>query len=354
MATAESSRPWLAVSVVLPVLNEGEDIERLLTEVLTQQAPPGGFEVLVVDGGSTDDTRAIVARMSRRSPQLRLLENPRRLSSAGRNIGAKAARGTYVLYLDGHCALPRDDYLVRVVELFEETGAACLARPQPLNQFTTGTWTAAIATARHSRLGHNPASDIYGGAPAYTDPCSAGAAYARVQIERLGGYDETFDACEDVEFNHRVAAAGLRAYRHPDLTVAYRPRGSLRGLLRQMIRYGRGRARLMAKHPEQVPWPLVMITGIGVVWLALLGIFGWWLGARFALGAAGAYLLAVAGESVRLKGISGVAARMIPAFAVIHLGLLLGFWRGLPEYPRFRTQKVKLPDGRSGSPIDST
>lgn len=338
MATAEPAPSSPAITVVLPVLNEGEDLERLLTEVLTQELPRGGFEVLVVDGGSTDDTRAIVARLSRDAPHLRLLENPRRLSSAGRNIGAQAARGTYVLYLDGHCVLPRSDYLVRVVTLFEETGAACLARPQPLNRFAAGAWAEAIATARHSRLGHNPSSDIYGGAPAYTDPRSAGAAYVREQIERLGGYDEKFDACEDVEFNHRIAAAGLRAYRHPDLMVAYRPRGSLGGLLRQMIRYGRGRARLMAKHRGQVPWLLVAITGLALAWLAFLALLGWRLGAQIALGAALAYLLTVTGESVRLKGFSGVAARMVPAFFVIHLGLVLGFWRGLLEYGRFRAQ----------------
>ena len=338
MAIAEAGPGSPSVAVVLPVLNEARDIGRVLAELLGQQPPPGGFEILVVDGGSTDETRAIVTRLSEAAPHLRLLENPRKLSSAGRNIGAQAARATYVLYLDGHCALPRDDYLVRVVELFDSTGAACLARPQPLNRLTAGTWAEAIATARHSRLGHNPSSDIYGGAPAYTDPRSAGAAYERSQIERLGGYDERFDACEDVEFNHRVAAAGLRAYRHPDLAVAYRPRASLAALLRQMIRYGRGRARLMAKHPRMVPWLLVLITGIALLWLLLLALCGVTIAGAFAFLGAGAYLLAVGTESLRLRGASPTAARMLPAFFTIHAGLVLGFWRGLAEYWRFRSR----------------
>jgi GT2 family glycosyltransferase len=319
------------------VLDEARDIGRLLDELRRQAPPAGGFEVLVADGGSTDATRAIVTERARGWPGLRLLENPRRLSSAGRNVGARAARGQYVLFLDGHCALPRADYLTRTVELFESTGAACLCRPQPLDRIEESAGARAISAARHSWLGHNPGSDIYGGAPGFTDPRSAGAAYRRACIEQLGGYDERFDACEDVEFNHRVAIAGMTAYRHPDLSVPYRPRSSLSALWRQMARYGRGRARLWARHPSRVPWPLVLISAGGVaipaVWLAA--------GPRAALALAAtalvAWMLVVGAESLRLSGFAAGAARTMLAFAAIHTGLAAGFWRGLAEFPRYRS-----------------
>ena len=63
-------------------------------------------------------------------------------------------------------------------------------------------------------------------------------------------FDETFDACEDVEFNHRIDRAGLRCYFTPEVAVHYAPRDSLRGLFRQLVRYGRGRVRLWRKHPD--------------------------------------------------------------------------------------------------------
>src|SRR5262249_42531122 len=62
-------------------------------------------------------------------------------------------------------------------------------------------------------------------------------------------------ACEDVEFNHRVARAGLRCYFTPRVRVRYHPRSSLAGLFRQMVRYGRGRVRLLRKHPETFSLP---------------------------------------------------------------------------------------------------
>jgi succinoglycan biosynthesis protein ExoA len=325
-----------ALSVVLPVLNEARDIGRLLREILDQTPPPGGFELLVVDGGSTDQTRETVSALSGTRSELRLLDNPRRLSSAGRNIGARAARGEYVLYLDGHCALPRSDYLVRTVEIFKATGAACLCRPQPLVRLSDGKWGEAISAARHSRLGHHPGSDIYGGSPTFTDPRSAGAAYARSCIDQLGGYDERFDACEDVEFNCRVAAAGLPAYLHPDLCVDYRPRSSLAGLLRQMIRYGRGRAHLMARHPREIPWSLVLVSGFAVIALVALAALGPWAAALLLVIPLGGWVLAVAVESARLAGPTAKAARIAVALCTIPLGLVLGFWRGIPEAGRFR------------------
>jgi GT2 family glycosyltransferase len=273
------------------------------------------------------------------------LENPRKLSSAGRNIGVRTATGKYVLFLDGHCAVPRNDYLVCMVRLFESTGAACLCRPQPLNRLALGKWERTISDARHSWLGHNIGSDIFGGPPSFTDPHSAGAAYLREQITRLGGYDERFDACEDVEFNHRVAAAGLPSYRHPDLTVDYRPRSSLKSLFQQMTRYGRGRARLMARHPRLFPWPLVVITGLLVLALVALGLRGPKAAGLVAGVPLACWIALILAESVRLGGVGSRGGRIALAFLVIHAGLAIGFWRGIPEFRRFR---LRLPSNPTG------
>lgn len=329
-----------AVSVVMPVLNEAADIERLLLEVLEQTPPVDGFEVLVADGGSTDGTREIVGRLAGSWPNLSLLDNPGRLSSAGRNVGARAARGKYVMFLDGHCLVPRSDYLIRLVEIFEETGADCLCRPQPLVPMDDGSWPRAIVAARHSWLGHNPGSDIFGAKEGFTDPRSAGAAYRREVIEALGGYDERFDACEDVEFNHRVAVAGYRAYVHPDLTVPYRSRGTLSSLCRQMVRYGAGRARLWANHPlDATPWPLLAPILLLVVGILTLGVLPFPL--VLAVGTLSAVLGALVLLAVwRTSRSLATSFRAVVALATTHGGLQLGFWREVASTVR------KLPRSR--------
>lgn len=329
----------LSISVVLPVLNEEKDIGSLLSSLIEQDPVPGGAEIIVADGGSTDATVSIARRFSGGDPNVRVITNPGRRSSAGRNVGASVAFGRYVLFLDGHCELPRRDYLLRTWQIFTTTKADCLCRPQPLKQMEQGAWSAAISAARHSPLGHNPGSGIYGSSSGFTDPRSAGAAYARECLHALGGYDERFDACEDVEFNHRVAIAGYRSYIHPDLTVHYRARSTLAALLRQMFRYGRGRARLWAKHPTIRPWHLQGATAY-LIMIVLLSAFTTARWTAIGMIPAGLLLGATAVEAFRIAGCSIQAGRVLGAFLTIYAGLCIGFWRGLLDIPTFRHQSA--------------
>src|SRR5262245_16910235 len=91
---------WPFVSVVVPVRTEAPCIAATLSRRLAQDYDPEQFEVLVADGGSTDGTPEIVRGLASR-PNLRLLDNPGRLSSAGRNVAIRAARGEVVVVVDG-------------------------------------------------------------------------------------------------------------------------------------------------------------------------------------------------------------------------------------------------------------
>lgn len=319
------------VTVVLPVRNEGPHIERVLEDILSQDLPPGDLEVLVVDGRSTDDTRERVERLAARDGRVRLLDNPRRLSSAARAIGADAARGRYVAYMDGHCRLPSRTLLADMVDLFERTGADCLARPQPLEPTGMGSRARAIAAARHSPFGHNPRSEIYGTTEGPVSPVSSGAMYRSRVFRTVGNFDPAFDACEDVEFNWRVERAGLTTWTSPRLAVVYEPRGTYRGLLRQMIRYGLGRARLHHLHPQAFSWaslvPVAFVLGIG-----LLAAVPWLPApARWVVaGAWGLYALLalVFGVGTTRRAGWGLLPLVLLAFVVIHAGLGLGYIRG--------------------------
>jgi len=110
------------VTVVVPVRNEERCIAATLHSLLAQNYSTDRFEVIVVDGRSDDGTVPIVEQMQIEFPNLRLLDNPRRLSSAARNLGVQHARGDYVLVVDGHCQLDSPYYLRRLVEVFERHG----------------------------------------------------------------------------------------------------------------------------------------------------------------------------------------------------------------------------------------
>ena len=321
----------LEVTVVVPVRNEGAHVEAVLGDLLAQAFPPERMEVLVVDGRSTDDTRARVEAVAARDARVRLLDNPRRLSSAARAIGAAAARGRFVAYVDGHCRVPSATMLADMVDLFERTGAACLARPQPLVPTGGGRVARAIAAARSSPFGHSTASEIFRGGEREVSPVSSGAMYRREVFDRVGPFDAGFDACEDVEFNTRVAAAGLVTWTSDRLAVAYEPRTTYRGLFRQMHRYGLGRARLHRKHPSSFTVeslvPAAFVAGLPALVAAP------WLPRALALVVAGGYAL----YALLALGFAAVAARRDGpvgvvlaawAFPVLHAGLGVGYLRG--------------------------
>ena len=160
----------MLVTVIVPVRNEGRQIRQTLECLVRQDFDPDAFEVLVLDGSSDDDTVARVHEMQPSFRHLRLLDNPQRLSSAARNLGVRHAQGRYLVVVNGHCAIHDRHYLSKMVAAFEDSGADCLGRPQPLRMEGASPFQEALAVARESWLGHNPDSDIYSDRPRFVPP----------------------------------------------------------------------------------------------------------------------------------------------------------------------------------------
>src|SRR5215207_1619450 len=80
-------------------------------------------------------------------------------------------------------------------------------------------------------------------------PSHRSVAFRRSVWESLGGYPEWLDYCEDLLFDMRGRAQGLRIVFEPRATVAFRPRSSLRAFVVQYFRYARGdgKARILIK-----------------------------------------------------------------------------------------------------------
>src|SRR6476646_1276428 len=100
-----------SVSVIVPVRNEARSIERTLRSLITQDFPADRFEVIVADGFSTDATVPTVRRLQGEFPNLKLVYNPTRFSSAGRNAALRHMTGDVAVVVDGHCHVPDRQYL---------------------------------------------------------------------------------------------------------------------------------------------------------------------------------------------------------------------------------------------------
>ena len=319
---------WPKISVVVPIRNEARFIARTIQYLLDQDYPAEKVEILVAVGDSEDNTAEIVQEIAAREPRVKYFYNPKRWSSSARNVGAKNATGEIVTYVDGHTYIDNNQLFKSVALALKENNLQVLSRPQFLETPENNHFQRAVALARRSAVGHGLDSTIYTDKDMIVNPTSSGATYTKAVFEKIGYYDERFDACEDVEFNFRVAQAGFDSFTSLKLAVYYYPRESLRGLFKQMKRYGVGRFRLFRKHPSSLGIGTLVpfLFTVGVPLMALLSLLHPVFFYLF-LAAVAPYLLMIGASSLAVCAKNGWSYLPIlpPIYVVIHTGLGWGF-----------------------------
>ncbi len=348
-------RPF--VSVIMPVRNEGQFIDRGLGAVIAQDYPPERFEVLVVDGMSDDDTRDRVRRLreATEKPRIRLLDNPGRTAPCALNAGLAEAGGEVIVRVDGHCEIAAD-FVSRSVEALSAHGAGCVGGP--LSTIGDGAVSEAIAIAMSSRFG-------VGGSPFRVAPKAgkrnivgsegvqevdsvAFPAWPRRVMDEAGAFDEELVRNQDDEYSYRLRKLGHRILLIPEIRCRYYSRGSLRSLWLQYFQYGFWKVRVLQKHPRQMKARQFAPPAF-VAWLLASVLTAWTVPGALALTlAAGAYLAAVLAASVDLARRHGWRhLPVLPAvFPCLHLGYGSGFLAGLVRFAhRWRSPDDATVDG---------
>lgn len=317
------------ISVIIPCRNEANAIEACLRGVLAFVSPPGGFEVLVVDGQSTDATASLVSRLAALDPRVRLLENPDRMTSHALNIGIRAAQGKIIVRVDAHTEYA-PDYLVECVAALERTGADNVGGPALTRARTYR--HRVIAAAYHSRFAVGGSRFHQPDGEGWVDTVPYGC-YRREVLMNLGLFDEELVRNQDDELNFRLVRMGGRIWLTPRIRSWYTPRATFSRLFRQYYQYGYWRVRVIQKHrlpasPRQlVPGAFVL----GFLVLALLSLLS--APAAFLLaGLISCYLLfLISGSLVTATTAGWSLLPLLPvALATYHVaygsGFLLGLW----------------------------
>lgn len=321
----ESALPF--VSVIIPMHNERRHIERCLRSIAAQDYPPDRFEMIVIDGNSTDGSRELVEALHEELPNLRLLENRGKHTARGLNIGLAMARGEVITRVDAHAAV-EPDYLRESVAALERTGADVVGGP--IKTLGEGSVGKSVALAVSSPFGVGNAVFRYSQREQWTDTV-AFPAYRRDVFDRIGPFGE-IDSGEDDEFHYRLRDAGGRILLTPAIRSTYYARSSYWQLFRQYLSYGQAKVVVLSRHPRQarlrqlIPLSLVL----ALFGTAITAAFGGWLTIPL-IAVVGAYLMASITASVvvaRHRG-WGHLLRLPPAFACMHLAYGMGFLIGL-------------------------
>jgi len=235
----------ILVSVIVAVLNEEKYIGRCL-ESLLQQTLAGNFEVLVIDGGSTDRTVKLVQDIAQRDSRVRLINNPKRIQVVAFNMGIQEALGEYIAIVGAHADYD-PQYLANCLDLIRSSGASNVGGVQtPVGNGILGT---AIAWAMSSPFGVGGAQFRYAKTEIESDSVFGGF-FPRQTLLNLGGFNERYKVNEDYELNYRLRQSGGKVIVSPKIRCQYYVRSSLKGLMRQMFRYGFWRVQTQREHPK--------------------------------------------------------------------------------------------------------
>ncbi|MFQ6057938.1 MAG: glycosyltransferase [Anaerolineae bacterium] len=319
------------VSVIATVKNEEGAMRRLLDSLRAQIRPPD--EVIIVDGGSADGTVEILrAYATRGDLPLRVLVRPGANISQGRNVAIEAARGKIIASTDAGVRLS-PNWLADLIAPFEEDDPPDVVSgfflPDPQSVFETALGATALPVL----------ADIV---PQRFLPSSRSVAFRKAAWERVGGYPEWLDYCEDLVFDFKLREAGYRFTFVPTAIAYFHPRPSLGAFARQYYRYARGdgKADLWRKrHAVRYGTYLLLVP-----LLLLLGFRHtplWW--ALLALGAAVIFwtpykrlipMIATYGLADKLRAIAWVPVIRVTGDMAKMVGYPVGVWwrwRGRPR-----------------------
>ena len=206
------------VSVIMPVRNEANFIERAIKSILDNDYPAEKVEILVVDGMSDDGTRQTVKRLSEGDSRVRTLDNPKRIVPAAMNIGIKAARGDLFIRVDGHAEIPAN-FVTKSVECLREHPDAWVVGGyiETIAHDYTGR---AIASAMRSPAGVGDSRFRLGDYEGWVDTLAFGTHHKWI-VEKIGYFDEELVRNQDDEFNLRIILAGGKIWMSRSIQSTY-------------------------------------------------------------------------------------------------------------------------------------
>ena len=316
----------MSVSVIIPAYNVDQTIGACLAALLKQTAPRDSYELIVVDDGSTDQTRRIAE-----SCGVKVLAQANRGAAAARNLGAQNACGDLLLFIDAD-SVPDARWIQAMVAPFADASIAGASGEKKTRQTNL--------VARFTQFEYDFKYDrmVAHGSIDFIDSSTAG--YRRDVFQSNGAFDTMLMEAEDTDLSYRLAERGCKMVLVRDAIVYHTHPESLFEFLRRKYRYATWRAAIYARYPRKaasdtrtpISQKLQIVIAFALI-LVLVGTFFinalWW--------AVGALLVTFLATTLRFAArcwpSSRAVALVAPAFLFLSAyaggaGGLVGFFKG--------------------------
>lgn len=212
-----------SVSIIIPCRNEEKYIGKCLDSIIAQDYPKERMEVLVVDGASEDETRTVIKKFQIQNSKLKiqLIDNPRKFTPFGLNIGIRNTQGEIIIRMDAHSGY-REDFISKCVSHLMESGADNVGGVIKTSSADDTLEARAVALSLSSPFGAASDFRLGGNKPKSVDTVFGGC-FKKEIFERIGLFDERLIRSQDLEFNLRIKSRGGKIILFPDIVVYYYP-----------------------------------------------------------------------------------------------------------------------------------
>jgi glycosyltransferase involved in cell wall biosynthesis len=229
----------ISLSVLIPVLNDKEGIEKTLNSVMNQTIAHSEYEVIVCDNGSTDGTQQVIQKHIINHPSITLLEETTKSSYAARNKAILKSKAPILAFIDSDMTCGTD-WLAKINNIFKKVkpdyvGSRVIVKPQSKSLSAIYNTLTSFHTQVEMNKNH------------FSPTCCLSV--KKSLFDEIGLFDHRLESGGDWEFGNRVYNQQFKTYYANEVVVYHPSRTTFKQLINKTQRVARGKAQLKFYHP---------------------------------------------------------------------------------------------------------
>src|SRR5258706_630972 len=243
------------LALIIPLKNEEDSIETLIKSIKNQSFQPA--EIIMVDGGSNDNTIPLIKELIANDPRSRIIEAGQAMPGQGRNIGAAATNFEWIAFTDAGIRLD-PQWLEKLVDKVKENRGADIIygnySPQLNSFFDKCAMITYVATWKKGNI---------------RSTFIASSLIRKKVWEQVGGFPD-WRATEDIFFMEKAEKAGFKSVIAPDAMVFWQLRTTIRSTYKRFDLY----SKFNVWAGRQFEWQYPVARQYAVLFVIIaLGIF---------------------------------------------------------------------------------
>lgn len=228
----------MKISIVIPCKNEEKYIEKCIFSFINSTFDENNFEILVVDGMSSDNTRDIIKNIHQKFPQVKLLDNKKQKTPFALNIGINNAKGEYTLIASAHSSFD-ENYIEKILAYFTTENVDVIGGVMETKVLNYNKKTASIIEVLSNKFGVGNASFRTGiSNPTLVDTVPFGI-YKTALLKQMKGYDERLIRNHDIELSKRLLKLNKKILLVPSPKCYYYARETFSQISKNNYRNGK-------------------------------------------------------------------------------------------------------------------